>query len=1235
MEENTGIDLSNIQIDEEGLNKTLDVLDNASNLVEYQDASNRREEQQQQQLQQEQLAVDDPRNAEKWGFKGVAKEAESILSGGLQDTASSVATFPERTIDALSGEMKKERDEKGYYQPEWTPFTDEDNPIITKTWWGQLARSTVHFGTLALGTVLTAKALGVTAPVWLTGMAGWGLIRAAGIGAVSDLISKESDGHNALGMLRDRMGWMDTPLSTKDTDHPMMMKFKNIVEGMGIGLVFDGALTLLGKGTKPIRTRVLNRSKSIDDQTLAQGLYELRKNETEFRAAKNRPIADAEQGAYLSEDDPFVIWENQKKIRQNWGSEEGAAGNLTTNVQKERIAREGNIDAELVDNVLRKLLSNEKYQRVIEQTKGSRKRLVEVFGDAVAAHQRITQGRNPAELSSEDYLEELYKVFDVYDKGGPDEIATITSRNIVVADLVVGTLIQEIRDRGIAGRELADWVDLTSVDGPLEQIADTMLTALTEAKRARIVKSKNFAEIGAGKKRYLQETLKKEMVDTRESIISMLNLAKGEDGGELLMALFEAFSSMKTVNSLDDFDSWARKMIRGGEIEGKQQLGTIIRSLQGITIHSILSGPKTPMRAIMGTSTATFLRPFSTAIGAALRYPITGDGATLRASLSSVNAMVEAIPESFELFRNRLNSYWTGELSTVKTRFQEYTSDDQNWEIIRRWAEESGRATPGDVAMFRMANMARALNDNSFLGYSTKIMAATDDSFTYILGRAKMREKAMRSALDAQSKGVLTAYQEITPELLRRFEDDFYAEIFDGNGGIKDEAVKYGRKEVTLTKELKGFAGGLNQVFQANPFVRPFFYFARTGVNGLELTAKHTPGFNFLVKEFNDIAWAKPDDLSNVRQYGITTPEELANAKALQTGRLAMGSALVTMTSMAWMRGEITGNGPIDRTKRQMWKDGGYKTQRIKLGPVWVGYESIEPFNQIISMVADIGDASMLMGDEWTQDNLLKVALLLSQGVTSKSYLAGMQQFVDLVAGRPGQAGRVAASLLNNQVPLAGLRNELGKLFTPYTRELSSGIGDAIRNRNLISENLTNNPLPIKYDILSGKPIKDWDFLTRAYNAIIPIPLNLDYSPGRTLLFNSGYDLRMTTYYSPDGYNLTKSPYIRSLFQKAIGFQNLEVKLNRLAKSTKIIDSIMQMNKDINSGRRGDYNASDYWHVQQIKNLFDNARYAAWAEINDDPLIKQLIEEQDKAKLMRRRKLVASSGSTTILNMYK
>ena len=1204
-----------------------DAISQSAAVTEYLDATQSGIDKQ----EQEYLAQrNDPRANDEWGVKGVAKEAQSILSGGLRDTFESVTQFPERTFDALSGEMQKEKEEVGYYQPEWTPFVDPSNPIITKTWWGNLARSVVHFGTLAAGTVLTAKALGVTAPVWLTGMAGYSLLRAAGIGAISDLISKESDGHNALGSLRDRYGLIDTPLSTRDTDHPVMMKFKNIVEGMGIGVIFDGALMLLGKGTRGVRNKVLGRKQSIDSQQLRQGLQQLRSEE--FRADKNRPIADAHQGAHLSEDDPFIVWERLKRTRDEWGAEDGHAGSVTTAVAKERIAR-SYPSFELVDGVLKKLLSQDTYRRVIEDTKGSRKKLIETFGEAVEAHQRITKGRNPADMPAEEYLSEIWRALDVYDKGTPDEIATITSKYVIVTDLVVGTLLQEIEARGIGARELAGFADLKSIDGPADQIVDTLLTALTETKRARIIKSKNFAELGAGKKKaFVEETLAKEMNDTRESIQSILEIAKGDEGGDLLMALFEAFSMMKTVNSLDDFDMWARKMIRGGEIEGKKQIGALVRGLQEMMIHSILSGPKTPLRAMMGTSTATFLRPPATVLGGAIRFPFTGDSATIRSGLASMNAMMEAIPESFELFKTKLNSYWSGDISTVKTRFAEYTRSDDNWEIIRRWAE-SDRATLGDKIFFKMANMARSWNDNSFLSYSTKLMAATDDSFRFILGRAKMREKAMRSALDAQGKGVLTAYTNITPELIRFYENDFYKQVFNADGSLKDEATKFAAKEVTLTKELKGFPAGLNAVFNANPAVKPFFFFARTGVNGLELTAKHTPGFNFLVEEFNDIARATADDLSNVKQYGIDSAAELANAKALQTGRLAMGASLISLTAWQWMNGNITGNGPIDRTKRDNWIRNGWVPRSIKLGDVWFSYDSIEPFNQIFSVIADIGDASQLMGDEWTEDNLLKMSLLIAQGVTSKSYLAGMQQFVDLVGARPGQASRIASSLANNQVPLGGLRAALGKVFTPHTRELHSGIIDAIRNRNLISEHLTNKPLPIRYDILNGRPIKDHDFLTRVWNEFFGVvQFNLDQTAGRQLLFNSGYDMSTSTYFAPDGTDLTDYPELRSELQRLMGAQNLEYELDKLARDVKILTSLQMMHNDINKGNRTDYESRDYYHNQRISILFRNAKEKAWAEVlRQNVLAQQVASEQEQAKIKRNLKSLSSAKS--ILSM--
>ena len=123
------------------------------------------------------------------------------------------------------------------------------------------------------------------------------------------------------------------------------------------------------------------------------------------------------------------------------------------------------------------------------------------------------------------------------------------------------------------------------------------------------------------------------------------------------------------IQNVDDLMAFLRAKLRGGELNGSKRTGLLIKELQMVMVNSVLSGPKTPVRAIMGTSTATFLRPLSTAIGAALRYPLSGDASTLRASLAAVNGMIEAIPESFTLFRSKLNSYWKGDIRTIKTTF--------------------------------------------------------------------------------------------------------------------------------------------------------------------------------------------------------------------------------------------------------------------------------------------------------------------------------------------------------------------------------------------------------------------------------------------------------------------------------------------------------------------------------------------------------------------------------------
>ena len=62
-----------------------------------------------------------------------------------------------------------------------------------------------------------------------------------------------------------------------------------------------------------------------------------------------------------------------------------------------------------------------------------------------------------------------------------------TSRNVIAGDLLAGSLLREIRDLGIVGRELADVADLASAGGPGQALFDKLIAVTTETKRSRLI----------------------------------------------------------------------------------------------------------------------------------------------------------------------------------------------------------------------------------------------------------------------------------------------------------------------------------------------------------------------------------------------------------------------------------------------------------------------------------------------------------------------------------------------------------------------------------------------------------------------------------------------------------------------------------------------------------------------------------------------------------------------------
>ena len=1264
-------------------------------------------------------------NDEGFTAKDYAEDTLIGLGSGGRKIASNIITIPERAIDFFNGEMEEEMNTEEGYQTEWDQFMYGDgDPIVTKTWWGGL----VEGATEVVGTIAATGGAGKI-------VKGAGLLthlrQGALVGAKYDLFAKNENQDNITGSLKQRYPWLDTPFSTGDGDSPLMRKMKHVVEGMGIGAVFDATLFKLlpvakiagaataGKAKKVGKTIVEKATDVYDERAglkaaldedlapiragakeiggdlkafrkdmiatdpaelnkLGRGVRnvldldvdDLRSNFAEYtdsrrqsveaqtreevksqmkdpgvRFPKNQPIGSRELGNSTSNTRAADVDKGIQQKKQ-WGNEDGHVGSMTSNTQTEALANGTKTPVQLVQDILGNFKSQKYIEQLSETARRTGRKLNDVVVDNLTIYREIYEGRNTTDMTDRQFFERITRDKTQLKASFKDpKTGKITKQTvgeyvkpeyIKALDMVNVSLFNDIQAAGVTARELADITDIKEIDGPARQLVRKLIAGLRLRKEASAEVSQQLSEFGFGRvgdikrgkqvsgdfktlaqfkravarsKKAAREANEKSVQESIDAFRMALDMTTEEGGDEMFRVLFEGISMMDGVHTLDDLDVFMRKKMRGGTFKGDvKKTGAFLREFGTMFTHSILSGPKTAVRAIMGTGTATFTRPMAMAIGGAMR----GDMVTSRAGLAALNGLREAVPESFQLFKKKLNGYWAGDISTMKTRYVERNKLDDQWQMYGHWAETRGTAS--DKALYRTANMIRGLNDSSLLTYSTKIMASTDDAFQLMIGRARAREKAFLAAADKMGD---SNFANFDSKFFRDQEDAFNREIFDEDGMLTDKMAEYARAEATLTAPLTGFGKNLAKAFDDAPWARPFFLFARTGINGLQLTAKHTPGFNFLVDEFNQIAKAKTPT-PELKQFGIHTQQDLMNAKAIQNGRLAMGSAALTMASMAYLSGGLHGNGPTDRKQRQAWLDMGWKPRTIKLGNIWVNYDAFEPYNQILALVGDIGDHQELMGEEWAEDRLLKLSMALANTATSKSYLAGMQSFVDLFSGQPGQQNRIIASLMNNTVPLSGLRNEIGKVLTPYTRELGSDIQSSIRNRNLATENIAGNPIPIKYDILTGKPIKDHDFVTRMFNAVSPVNFNLDYSEGREFLFDSGYDMRTSTYSAPDGTDLSDSPRVRSMFQKAIGEQNLLDKFDKMSQEESIQVSMAEMKWHKRNGMK-DVEPKSFPHYKRIAKEFDRAKKRAWASLRDNNDVQKLLLEEREQKLKNRQ----------------
>ena len=955
---------------------------------------------------------------------------------------------------------------------------------------------------------------------------------------------------------------------------------------------------------RDVNRRAIKQGKANKDLALEQLEHDFTNNSSRVNPAYNKGGDISDNQALSSSSKPMKGVRDMIQIRndptQKYGSPRGTITEAT--IRRNEYQAPGMLLRER-DALAKKLVADPAYQKVYGEAMPEA--IAEDLGNAGADLIRFVNDSGHSRLIDIPQ-EDVIKYVKDKDAGRPtviEGIGVLNKSQLIATDTVLGQLLYESRDLAKAALSVADEIDVAAPGGLLDGILSRYSSIARMRKETSMLSSFELRKWNSGGK--LKDTVEQADIRGKASdavaneVATFKQLLQGDVDDDLLES-FIHFTATSNGNkqTWKDLDAFFKRQLHGYKNGDQYQRNAILNEMQRMGVNSMLSGPKTPVRALIGTGLGTVMRPVATVLGAT-------DDLTRRGAFQSLGAMVEARNDAWKKAIADFQSYniheegWRGLTQSKK---------DIEWNSMTSWMKQYGSF--GDRAAATIADNMRELNKLPVFNYGPRIMKSMDTYFTQLIGRGRLRQLAFDEVYTkAKSQNMIISDADMD-ELIKAAEIEFEGKVFTADGQVSDEMAKFSADEAKLTQELKGFAKDLDLAFDKMPFLRPFFLFAKTGVNALAMTSKYTPILNRFIREHSDIS-RLPWDAPELAQYGIKSQRDLELAQSVMRGRMTIGYGVTSTAALMALSGNITGNGPPDRQLKNSWLQAGWQPRSIKIGETYVSYEALEPFNMFFSFIADVVDSQKVMGDEWASNWFSKAAYLLSANVTNKSFLAGLLQLQDLLTSQGGDAAKVAANFANNQVPLAGLRNEIGKVLSPGMRELESGFWQSIGNRNLyIDLKGDDGFLPYRYDILNGKKLRDWDPMTRLVNGVLPINLNVGTNETREMLFRSGINFKQTFNTGPQGQDLTGYPELKSKFQFFIGQQNIEAKLEKLFQNPQIIDSIIRMERDRAEGRS--YDPSKNLHGDHIRLIFREAKINAWALVLESNPIGQALDHRHK-----------------------
>ncbi len=540
----------------------------------------------------------------------------------------------------------------------------------------------------------------------------------------------------------------------------------------------------------------------------------------------------------------------------------------------------------------------------------------------------------------------------------------------------------------------------------------------------------------------------------------------------------------------------------------------LIKQLHGARINGLLLG-LAPARALLGNATMTALKPASIMAGAIAQ----GDFKAFKRATWVFGGIEENFRRGLKVLKrdwdlavkNPEEAMLRGRADLKQARMDQLEYMES---MAEGWKAAKEPGWRGKVALWNMTKALGWWNKQQFVRWGTSALYAIDGMTNSFMASGMARARAYDSlAKDFNGSVNFAAFS--------KKQNELYSQAFDASGKLTDEAAKYSSREIALNLDndmVKAFDDFLEYV----PAARGLFLFPRTGVNSAQLAWTFNPlssAFNVALPKVKRTlrATTKAEKLDVLRNHGIEIADGLKLEEAFQSlkseyiGRQIMGTTLVMGTGLWALQGNMTGNGPQDGAERQRMLRMGWQPRSIK-NPItgeWRSYEGFEPFASLMGLTADIVYQGNRMDQAVQEDLFRKVMFSATMNVTNNTFVGGFKPLVDMLSGDPTAWNRFFAQQVDQTaIPFRGIRSILNNAISPGLRDVNNDFFSYMQNANkFIMPTGEDAALPELLDVFTGKPIKGYESITQAANALLPMfKQNGSMEPWRQWMLSTGWD---------------------------------------------------------------------------------------------------------------------------------